>query len=121
LQGKAAEGVLPVKIEVVIANEVDLVERIARPKLHEEISELKRRLEFQRDASGLKDIVKKIIPYLYVPRCFYEPATLEYLFKHEGGDSLREIISDLEIILELSDYLAGKIIQRVETRTPLNA
>jgi len=121
LQGKAAEGVLPVKIEVVIANEVDLVERIARPKLHEEISELKRRLDSQRDASGLKDIVKKIIPYLYVPRCFYEPATLEYLFKHEGGDSLREIISDLEIILELSDYLAGKIIQRVETRTPLNA
>jgi len=121
LQGKAAEGVLPVKIEVVIANEVDLVERIARPKLHEEISELKRRLESRRDASGLKDIVKKIIPVLYVPRCFHEPATLEYLLKHEGEDSLREIISDLEIILELSDYLADKIIKRVETRTPLNS
>jgi len=121
LQGKAAEGDVPVKIEVVIANEVDLVERIARPELREAISELKRGLESQRYSSGLKDVVKKIIPNLYVPRCFYEPATLEYLFKQEGGDSLREILSDLEIILELSDYLAGKLIQRVGTRTPLNA
>jgi superfamily II DNA or RNA helicase len=121
LQGKAAGGDVPVKIEVVIANEVDLVERIATPELGKAISELKRGLESQRDFSGLKEVVRKIIPNLYVPRCFYEPATLEYLFKHESGESLREILSDLEIILELSGYLAGKIIQRVGTRTPLNA
>jgi superfamily II DNA/RNA helicase len=121
LQNKISEGDLPLKIEVVIANEVDLVERIARPKLREEILELKRRLESPRDVNELKDVIKKIIPYLYVPRCFHEPATLEYLLEHEEGESLREIINDLKIILELSDYLAGKVIQRVETRSPLKA
>jgi len=111
LYGESSKLKLPFKVEVVVANEVDLIEKIKWHEVLNRISDLKNMLDRTLlDVDKVKDIVSN----LYVPRCFHEPTTLEdVLGQGLVGERLQTFLNDLKTIIAMAEYLVDKIIQKI--------
>jgi superfamily II DNA/RNA helicase len=111
LYGESSKLELPFKVEVVVANEVDLIEKIKWHEVLNRISDLKNMLDRTLlDVDKVKDIVSN----LYVPRCFHEPTTLEdVLSQGLVGERLQTSLNDLKTIIAIAEHLVDRIVQKM--------
>ncbi len=111
LYGESSKLELPFKVEVVVANEVDLIEKIKWHEVLNRISDLKNMLDRTLlDVDKAKDIVSN----LYVPRCFHEPTTLEdVLSQGLVGERLQTSLNDLKTIIAIAEHLVDRIVQKM--------
>jgi hypothetical protein len=111
LYGESSKLELPFKVEVVVANEVDLIEKIKWHEVLNRISDLKNILDRTLlDVDKVKDIVSN----LYVPRCFHEPTTLEdVLGQGLVGERLQSSLNDLKTIIAIAEHLVDRIVQKM--------
>ncbi len=111
LYGESSKLELPFKVEVVVANEVDLIEKIKWHEVLNRISDFKSTLN---QAQLSVDKVKDIVSSLYVPRCFHEPTTLEdVLGQGLAGERLQTSLNDLKAIIAMAEYLVDRIVQKM--------
>jgi hypothetical protein len=111
LYGESSKLELPFKVEVVVANEVDLIEKIKWHEVLNRISDFKSALN---QAQLSVDKVKDIVSSLYVPRCFHEPTTLEdVLGQGLAGERLQTSLNDLKAIIAMAEYLVDRIVQKM--------
>jgi len=101
----------PFKIEVVVANEVDLIAKIKWHEVYNKISGYKSALA---QSKSLIDILQELISRLYIPRCFHEPLILEDIMSQQmTNNNIQIVVNELSMILELSEYIVDKIVQRI--------
>jgi hypothetical protein len=111
LYGEVSKLKLPFKVEVVVANEVDLIEKIKWHEVLNRISDLKSILN---QAQLSVDKAKDIVSNLYVPRCFHEPTALEdVLGQGLVEERLQTFLNDLKTIIAMAEHLVDKIIQKI--------
>jgi len=115
--GKQIEAEDPFRIGLAIANEVDLVADIKWHEVYNRIKELKEELEKAKTDADLMSVIQEVVPRLYIPRCYYEPLIIEDLTSNmQSQGSLQKLRKELDLILDLSLYILGKIIQRIQNR-----
>jgi superfamily II DNA/RNA helicase len=115
--GKQIEAEDPFRIGLAIANEVDLVADIKWHEVYNRIKELKEELEKAKTDADLMSVIQEVVPRLYIPRCYYEPLIIEDLTSNtQSQGSLQKLREELDLILDLSLYILGKIIQRIQNR-----
>jgi len=101
----------PFKIEVVVANEVDLIAKIKWHEVYNKISGYKSTLTRSKPPT---DILQELVLRLYMPRCFHEPLIVEDIMSQQMTDNnIQIVINELSMILELSEYIVDKIVQRI--------
>jgi hypothetical protein len=101
----------PFKIEVTVANEVDLIAKIKWHEVYNKISSYKSTLT---QSKSLIDVLQELISRLYIPRCFHEPLILEDIMSQQiTYNNIQIVVNELSMILELSEYIVDKIIQRI--------
>jgi hypothetical protein len=111
LYGEVSKLELPFKVEVVVANEVDLIEKIKWHEVFNRMSDLKNALN---QARLNVDKVKDIVSSLYVQRCFHEPTTLEdVLSQGLVGERLQTSLNDLKAIIAIAEHLVDRIVQKM--------
>jgi hypothetical protein len=111
LYGESSKLELPFKVEVVVANEVDLIEKIKWHEVLNRISDLKSMLN---QAQLSVDKAKDIVSSLYVPRCFHEPTTSEdVLSEGPTEERLPTLLDELKVVIAMAEYLVDKIVQKM--------
>ncbi len=95
---------IPMSVEVVIANEADIVKKIRWLEILGKIDELKRKL-YEEPAGGL---TRNLIEMSYLPRCPIAPDYLESLL--ERGN-VNELLNELNVILSIAEVLTQDIIK----------
>jgi len=111
---KDYKSVDPFKIEIVIANEIDLIEKIKWHEVCNKVLSLRNSLRDLKPDTSIDVIINELISRLYMPRCFYEPLMLEDIISQGlSGENLQVILNDLTVILELSKYVVNKVVQRI--------
>jgi hypothetical protein len=85
--------------------------------VYNRIKELKEELEKAKTDADLMSVIQEVVPRLYIPRCYYEPLITEDLTSNtQSQGSLQKLREELDLILDLSLYILGKIIQRIQNR-----
>jgi superfamily II DNA/RNA helicase len=111
LYGESSKLELPIKVEVVVANEVDLIEKIKWHEVLNRISDLKSILN---QAQLSVDKAKDIVSSLYVPRCFHEPTTSEdVLSEGPTEERLQTLLDELKVVIAMAEHLVDKIVQKM--------
>ncbi len=107
LFGETLENELPLRLEIVIANEVDLVNKINWIQVNNEVRRLSQQLQNQN--INFNYIIHDIIPRLYIPRCYHAPqGILERLIEQRD---IRIVLNELNIILKICEHALCKIIK----------
>jgi hypothetical protein len=111
LYGKSIKLKLPFKVEVVVANEVDLIEKIKWHEVFNRIADLKNTLnQAQISANRVQDLISS----LYVPRCFHEPVTLEDILSQGlAEERLQMLLNEFKAIIAIAEYLVDMIVQKI--------
>jgi len=99
LRGGEPPGVLPLRFEVVVANEVDLLKRVRWVEAAERLEEARR--VAQSDAAG------SLWPLLEAPRCFHTPRMAE------GGGRL-----ELRAAVEAASLILRRVVERLGHGVP---